>query len=210
MVVGQIVDLAPGFGRVTGGSARLGRDQHGRSMELDDSTPGQLRFRNRGADGLHVTEVHTWDGATRRWIEVKNGVIDRVVGRPAPSTRPAAFIRPTVLPATGQVNRPYAGGLRSVQLKTYHGRRSRRTYLTVDLFDTSGSPMNYHFELALDAVNDALEMGLPVEDGGWTITATAAHLELARPAPNDAHIRIDRALVDQVWAEADRDFPLAD
>lgn len=210
VVIGQIVDVAPGFGRVPG-RGPLGRDQHGRAMELDDSTPGQLRFRNRGADGLRVTDVHTWDGAARRWIRVKNGKVDQEPGRQVGETRPAAFIQPTVVLASGKVNRIDEGGnLGSVRLRTYYGRSSGTIHLTIDAYAPSGRALNYHLELPLDAINDALAMGVEIETMGWTISPGTDALEIARTGRNAAVIRLDRKAIDQVWAGAERDFPLAD
>lgn len=208
VVTGQIVDLAPGFGRVPGRD-RIGRDHRGARMAVDDATPGQLLFRNKRADGLPVTEVRTWDGAARRWIHVKVGKPDAEPAARGAAEGRAAFIRPQVVRASGKVARPIPG-IRSLQLRTYYGRSSNTVRLALDLYNTSGMLANYHLEVALDSVNEALETGLPIDDGAWTITADAAALELRRHAGTTEVIRIDRDVVDQVWAEADRVFPLAD
>ena len=123
VVVGQVVELAPGVVRMPG-RPRIGRDHHGQAMAIDDSTPGQIRFRNTRADGLPVTSVRTWDGVTRRWSHVKLGVRQTEPAKVAPESRPAAFIRPTTLPARGQLPRPNGDSLASVRLGTYYGRRS--------------------------------------------------------------------------------------
>jgi hypothetical protein len=209
VVVGQVVDLAPGMARMPG-RPRIGRDHHGQAMADDGSTAGQLRFRNSRADGLPVTSVRTWDGVTRRWSHVKLGARQTAPAKPAPEARPAAFIPPTTLPARGRLPRPNGDSLASVRLGTYYGRSSGKIRLTIDAFDASGRAMNFHLELPLDAVNEALELGVPVEEDGYTIAPGDDALEIARTGPSATLIRIDRRLVDQVWAEADRDFPLAD
>lgn len=209
VVTGQVLDLAPGVARMPG-RPRIGRDHHGQAMALDDSTPGQLRFRNTRADGLPVTSVRTWDGVTRRWSHVKLGARQTAPAKPAPDARPAAFIRPTTLPARGELPRPNGDSLASVRLGTYYGRSSGTIRLTIDAFDASGRAMNFHLELPLDAVNEALELGVPVEEAGYTIAPGADALEISRTGPSATRIRIDREQIDQVWAEADRDFPLAD
>ena len=206
-VTSQIVDLAPGFSRGPGRS-RIGRDERGEKMELDDTAPRQLQFRNKGAEGLPVTEVRTWNGRTRRWTTTKMGKPERSAA--APPAHRAAFIRPTAVTASGTIKRPSAPSLFYVQMKSVYDRRAGKVLLHLELFDVMQRPLSYRLKLPLDAFNEALETGLPIDEGPWTITADRTSLELTRDADAVEVIRIDRKMVDQVWASADREVPLAD
>lgn len=197
VVVSQQVDLAPGFRKLPM-KRRLGRDHHGAAMEVDDSLPGTLRFSNPRARGLPITEVRAWDGVKRRWRVVFLEKRERRDQAPA-AVASAPRINREQVPASGRIDRPVGDGVASVQLTTYLGRASGIARLSIDVFDRSARPMNYHLELSAAAVAEALA-GLPVEEAGWQLDLSRQALELR--STRGETLQIDRLSLERLWGGA--------